>query len=394
MSHPLFARSPDLQRLRNDGYDVEVRSTYLLVHGVPYVNATKEVTYGTLVSALTLAGDVAVQPKTHVAMFTGDHPCNPDGTKIAEITHQSTTKQLVEGLVVQHSFSAKPPDGKYRDYHHKMTTYVRILQGPAQAIDPSVTAQTHPVVATDEGESVFWYLDTATSRADIGMVTKKLELGSVGIVGLGGTGGYVLDLIAKTPIRAIHLFDGDVYLSHNAFRSPGAPSIEELREQPMKVDYLRGVYSRMHRNIVPHPVFVTEANVVELRELEFVFLCIDAGPAKQLIVEKLQEFGCRFIDVGMGIELVDGSLLGQLRVSTSTPELRGSNQQIHEIPVAGADGDDEYGSNIQIADLNCLNAALAVVKWKKLFKFYCDLENEHHSVYSIATNKVINEDLL
>jgi hypothetical protein len=35
---------------------------------------------------------------------------------------------------------------------------------------------------------------------------------------------------------------------------------------------------------------------------------------------------------------------------------------------------NECGRNIQIADLNALNAALAVVKWKKLYRFYVDLE--------------------
>ena len=33
-------------------------------------------------------------------------------------------------------------------------------------------------------------------------------------------------------------------------------------------------------------------------------------------------------------------------------------------------GDDDYNRNIQIADLNALNAAFAVIKWKKLFGFY------------------------
>ena len=53
-------------------------------------------------------------------------------------------------------------------------------------------------------------------------------------MGLGGTGSYVLDLVAKTPVWEIHLFDGDAFLQHNAFRSPGAPSLDELEAQPPK----------------------------------------------------------------------------------------------------------------------------------------------------------------
>jgi hypothetical protein len=45
-----------------------------------------------------------------------------------------------------------------------------------------------------------------------------------------------------------------------------------------------------------------------------------------------------------------------------------------------------------VADLNALNAALAVIRWKKLFGFYSDLEEEHHSVYVIDGNSIANED--
>ena len=53
---------------------------------------------------------------------------------------------------------------------------------------------------------------------------------------------------------------------------------------------------------------------------------------------------------------------------------------------------NEYDVNIQIADLNALNAALAVIKWKKLFGFYQDLDHEHHSTYTIGGNMLLNED--
>ncbi|PLC05655.1 hypothetical protein CY658_00810 [Variovorax sp. RO1] len=65
-----------MQRLRNDGY--EVRSNHLLMHSVPYVNAKGAGALGSLVSVLTMAGDVTALPSSHVTMFTGDHPCNKD----------------------------------------------------------------------------------------------------------------------------------------------------------------------------------------------------------------------------------------------------------------------------------------------------------------------------
>jgi hypothetical protein len=76
------------------------------------------------------------------------------------------------------------------------------------------------VVVPAGGESVFNYLDTAATKAGIIAANKQLEAGKTGIVGVDGTGVYVLDQVVKTPVPEIHLFDGDVFLNHNAFRSP------------------------------------------------------------------------------------------------------------------------------------------------------------------------------
>jgi hypothetical protein len=355
------------------------------------VNSSKEIKFGTLVSELSLVGDLTTTPGTHVVYFAGDHPCHKDGSEIIKIKHQSEQKRFDNDLVVHHSFSSKP-EGGYKDYYDKMTTYVAIISSHAASIDPNVTARTFPVIEPEKDESVFNYIDTASSRAEINLVTRKLEIGKIGIVGLGGTGSYVLDLVAKTPVREIHLFDGDKFSQHNAFRSPGAPSVDELRKAPRKVAYLQEQYSKMHRNIVAHDCYIDASNVDQLKSLNFVFLCLDNGTAKKLIVEKLEEFGISFIDVGMGVNLVDESLLGVLRITSSTGNKREHVRDKNRIPFSNGDGNNDYDRNIQIADLNALNAALAVIKWKKLCGFYRDFENEHHSTYTIDGNKLINED--
>ena len=63
---------------------------------------------------------------------------------------------------------------------------------------------------------------------------EKLAQETVAIIGVGGTGGYILDQVAKTPAPEIRLFDADEFMSHNAFRAPGAASLEELRELPIR----------------------------------------------------------------------------------------------------------------------------------------------------------------
>ncbi len=250
MSQLLISHSPDLKALRDEGYEVAVKDGHLIIYNVPYVNSQKQVARGVLVSQLNLAGNVTAKPSTHVAMFAGEHPCDREGRVLSKIKHQSTRRHICDDLYVDHSFSSKPKEG-YKDYHDKMTTYIAIISGQAEAIDPSATAKTFRVIASDNPESVFNYIDTASSRAGINVVSRKLEAVRLAIVGLGGTGSYILDLVAKTPAKEIHLFDGDDFFQHNAFRSPGAPSIEVLGRKPKKVHYLQAIYSQMRKNIFP-----------------------------------------------------------------------------------------------------------------------------------------------
>ena len=180
-----------------------------------------------------------------------------------------------------------------------------ILSGPAQAIDPNLKANNFCVVAGEQDESVFNYIDTASSRYEIDLVSAKLALEKVAIVGLGGTGSDALDLVAKTPVKQIHLFDGDKFLQHNAFRSPGAASGDELEEKLYKTLVFERLYSKMRRGIFSHSVFIDSANVDQLKDMNFVFLCLDDGIAAHR--QELEQFAVPFVDVGMGIYKAEGS---------------------------------------------------------------------------------------
>ena len=387
MSQRLINLSPDLKQLQDEGYEVEVRSNHLLLRNVPYVTKEMEIKRGMLVSELTLAGDITTKPNDHVVMFSGKMPCDQNGNQLERILLSSGCQDLGGGLVVHHQFSSKPPDG-YSDYYSKMTTYANIISRYAQLIDPTVSVRTFAVVETHPEESVFKYLDTASSRAGIGAITEKLATGTVAIIGLGGTGSYILDLIAKTPIPEIHLFDGDRFGQHNAFRSPGAPSVDVLRLAPRKSDYYASIYSQMRRKIFSHG-YLKQDNIDMLKELSFAFVAVDDGHARRLAVETLEEFNVPFIDVGMGLYECDESLGGQMRVNISTPSLR--DEVRSSIPFREGVDEDDYSRNIQIADLNALNAILAVIKWKKFTGFYVDLEQEHSIYYQLDGNHIINQ---
>jgi molybdopterin/thiamine biosynthesis adenylyltransferase len=240
--------------------------------------------------------------------------------------------------------------------------------------------------------SVFTYPDTNSARAKIEIINQRFEGLRIGIVGLGGTGSYILDLVAKTPVKEIHLYDGDTYQVHNAFRAPGATSAAmfESKDVLYKVDHFYEIYKQLHSGIAAHNVFITSENVNDLFSLDFVFLSVDKNNIRRLVTKALIEKSIPFIDVGLGVNTVENQLVGTLRVTKGTEE---KNDHLSNRIGLDEFAEDEYSTNIQIADLNCLNAALAVIAWKKLVGFYQDLKKEHNQLYFINTGRLLNEDI-
>lgn len=385
MSPQPFAHSPDLKKLREEGYCVEVRDNLLIMREVPYLNASGEVLQGTLISPLQLAGDKALPPDNHQVFFVGEAPYHQNGSPL-NLGGSLGSYPVGAGFVAQFHYSIKPQkEQRYEDYHHKMTTYAGLLSAPAQAVDPDATPRINrPLEEEEEEDSVFEYPENASGRVGIGGLTALLKNERVGIVGVGGTGSYILDFLAKTPVREIRLIDGDDFLNHNAFRAPGAASLAELQERPKKVDYLLSKYANMRRGIVAHAVALNESNLELLDGLTFVFLCMDGGKAKTAAIARMEEMGISFIEVGMSINLAETGLGGMVRVTASTPD----NRDTLRGKVSGADdGDNLYSTNIQIAELNALNAVGAVVKWKQLMLFYRDFEKKHHITYTTDTDQ-------
>lgn len=140
-----------------------------------------------------------------------------------------------------------------------------------------------------------------------------------------------------------------------------------------------------------HPKAMGPDTLHELEGLDFVFLCME-GKGKKPIVLKLEALNIPFVDVGMGMTINGDKLRGQIRTTTITPKKRKHVHDKNRIAFMTADEVNEYDKNIQVAELNALNAAFAVLKWKKLFGFYDDDGHEHFSVFVVAGAETINED--
>ena len=217
----------------------------------------------------------------------------------------------------------------------------------------------------------------------------------IAIVGLGGTGSYILDQLVKTPVRELHLFDGDDFEIHNAFRAPGAASFEQLAAQPKKVDYLTVLFAPMRDGLHPHAYHLTADNVQELAGFDFVFVAVDHGPSRRVIVDYLRQNGIAFIDVGVGVEKEEPDglgtrLAGTCRVTLATREKHDHIDQ--RLNFGDEGGGDLYKSNIQVADLNALNAALAVIRWKQYMGFYLDLEQSYTLNMALSLQSLTRDD--
>lgn len=379
MSQRLINRNEDLKRLRDEGFEIELSKGHILIHSIPYVNGNREVKLGTLISELSLSGDITVKPKTHVIYFQGEFPCSQEGNPIQQIQHNSGKKTLADGICVDHSFSNKPKTG-YADYYTKITQYIKIISHPAKVLDNNADPRTFKPIMETPDESVFKYVDTASSRAGIQAISEKLASQRIAIIGLGGTGSYVLDFVAKTPVKEIHLFDADDFQSHNAFRAPGAASIDDLHQNQKKVYYFDQIYSRMREGVIAHPQMILQENVSEIEGFDFVFLCVDDGHCKKTVIDILSTTDTIIIDVGMDVQCVDQMLFATCRVTTCSKHK--NDHIVRRISMSQGIGGQEYDSNIQIVELNALNACLAVIKWKQLSGFYQDFEYEHHLTYS------------
>ena len=387
-----ISRRADLKRLWDEGYDLATDGAWLLVRQVPYVDVDRSVQYGTLAFKLTLPMGATSAPEDHTAYFSGTEPCDEQGRPLNSIINSRNKAEEAGGERFTLRFSQKPWEHgnmrPYRDCHEQVSTYVNILSSHACAIGGAVSRRPTVRMPPIEANYPFVYSDTASVRAGISSVNRRLLGQVVGIIGLGGTGSYIADLVAKTYVQELHLWDGDQFLQHNAFRAPGAASVDELQSLPLKCQYFQQVYSNIHSRVIAHPYNMDADHFDELDQLDFVFLAVDRGAARGIIIPALLERRLPFIDVGIGISEEHLGLAGLVRVTLV--EASANESTLAHIPMSVEAMDDAYAENVQIADMNALNAVLAVIKWKKRMGVYADLEREMQCVYSIDGNDLDN----
>lgn len=190
MSSAPLVRNAQLDQLIHEGYDVVVEAGHLIVRRIPFVNEHRQVHLGFLTYPVTVSGDTIVDQTDHRIWFGGGVPCDENGAVLPMATPDK--RVVSDQLRASHMLSSKPASGAYEDDRSKVMAYARTVSHPAAAIDPSATPTPGAAWQEVEDDSPFNYLDTATTRAGLTALSTCFYGQTIAIVGLGGTGSYIL----------------------------------------------------------------------------------------------------------------------------------------------------------------------------------------------------------
>lgn len=217
--------------------------------------------------------------------------------------------------------------------------------------------------------------NTFEDRAAIRPIQDRIRGQQVAIIGLGGSGSFVLDLLAKTPVGSIHLLDSDTVDWHTLFRAPGAPSTEEIEAVRngtlLKVEYYRSRYTPLRDGIYAHPVQVDSTpkwrEFLLAHPVEYAFVCIDQiidadSPRRDAVYQALSDTRIPFVDSGVSISIESGAVKGS--VTTSAHEA-GSTTWQTAVPNARIAGELPGYRNSQLPEVNAMAASLAVMEWRR-----------------------------
>jgi hypothetical protein len=111
------------------------------------------------------------------------------------------------------------------------------------------------------------------------------------------------------------------------------------------------------------------------------------------IFELLLSKGILFIDLGMGLNRKNGGLNGMIR-TTYFSAADGKRVRDKGLAELSENTDDLYRTNIQISELNALNACLAIARFKQLLGFYFEEIPHFHLLLEIGDLKIVGESEL
>ena len=381
------------------GFTVRVEPDVVVAEGVPCLFANRAVGSCTIEKSFDPASgqpNGRIGSAVHAVRITpgeAQDGCvyNADGTPIG--SHVSGDGQTWSNISIRKGSQDSPEDDvSASDLIHR---YAKQIVGAVSAAGYSETVSLGR-------RGPFKIPNTFEARAAIGSVQDRIRDQRTAIIGLGGTGAYVLDLIAKTPVAEIHLLDSDDVDWHNFMRAPGAPTAEEIESlhngRLRKVDYYHSKYASLRKGIHPHAVRVDSpsmfAEFLSAHPVDYAFVCIDqltAGdsPRQDVVYCALSAAEVSFIDSGVSITLEDHAVRG---VVTTSAYAAGSLAWKDAIPNARVEGNVPGYRNVQLPEVNALAAALAVMEWRRRTEQYVSASASFLHKFRLETPRIVKAD--
>ncbi len=354
------------------GFEIKIEPDIIRAVGVPCIfkgghhgTCTIETSY----DSSTGKPDSYIGQASHAVRITTDGGCDgrvyqADGTPIGNLI--SSDGNTWSEISIQKSTQVNSESAESaRDLIYR---YAKQIVGAAFAARYSESD--HPTVPDP-----FNIPNTFEGRAAIAPIQDHVRGKRIAIIGLGGTGAYLLDLIAKTPVSEIHLLDSDCIEPHTLMRAPGGPTTEEIEQvlagSLSKVDYYHTKYKPLRKGIHPHPIRVENsamfAEFLSEHPIDYAFVCIDQltdgdTSRQDFVYHALSDAGIPFIDSGVSITLENCTVTGT--ITTSFYEA-GSHVWQNAIPNAKIAGDVPGYRNIQLPEVNAAAATFALMEWRR-----------------------------
>lgn len=381
-----------LDRVIQAGLDYEIEGDVLMVGPVPYRQRDGSVAHGYLICHLEREGERIATPNDHTAHWVADEkPYTADGRSLDnELVHDVSSRDWPNGHVSICGMSRKPPGSGYPDYGQKMLAYARSI---ARHTGKNWKRDITGTGAVIEGNNMVDQ-ETGLTRSAIGDLDQLFKQEKLAVIGAGGTGGYIVDLIAKCNVASIVIYDDDVVSQHTQLRWPGVVSRRVVEEGQNKAEYLARVYaSRTNRNIAGKARRVRKSDLTYLKDRTMVFVAIDRGPDRRKILTGLAELGVNFIDCGIDMHRYPDGLTASARVTrTARDDDYQTRHSLAEQTPGRDTGEDIYEVAIQSGDVNALNATLAVIAWKQSIGFYRDNPRHRRMKLHVASGRWVGHD--
>ena len=371
MSAILTSHDGGLDRVVQAGLDYTIEGDTLTVGPIPYRLPDGSVGHGQLICHLEREGERLRAPSDHTVGWVADEePHTKSGEVLEGLIHQHDAQGWPNGITSRCGMSRKRHDGGYSDYGEKMLAYARLI---ARETGSSWRRESLGSGVVNEGNNMVDQ-ETGLTRSAIGDMDQLFAREKLAVIGAGGTGGFIVDMIAKCNVASIDIYDDDVVSQHTQLRWPGIVNRGVVEEHKNKAEYLAQIYaSRTNKNIKGHPLRVRRQYLTYFQNMTMVFVAVDRGADRREILTGLTELGVNFIDCGIDLRRQTDGLTASARVVRSAcDDDRGKRLELVEKTPHKDVGEGMYEAAVQTAEINALNATMAVIAWKQGIGFYKD----------------------